>query len=74
MQSGIAANPLTASPVDADTSPAGENSLTDAGATVDAAAEAADEAVGKGFFLLVLKNGMQHQRPRDAARRLRSSH
>ncbi len=60
MQSGIAANPLTASLVDADTSPAGENSLTDAGATVDAAAEAADEAVGKGFFLLVLKNGTSH--------------
>jgi hypothetical protein len=61
MQPGIAANPPTAGPGDADTSaPAGENSPTDAEATVDAAAEAAGEVAGKGFFLLVLKNGTSH--------------
>jgi len=61
MQPGIAVNPPTAGPVDANTSaPAGENSPTNGGAKVDAAAEAADEAVGKGFFLLVLKNGTSH--------------
>ena len=61
MQPGIAANPPTAGAVDADISaPAGEDSPTDAEATVDARGEAADEVVGKGFFLLVLKNGTSH--------------
>ncbi len=60
MQPGIAMNPPTAGP-GADTSArAGENLPTNSGAKVDAAAEAADEAVGKGFFLLVLKNGASH--------------
>jgi hypothetical protein len=61
MQPGIAANPPTAGPVDADTfAPAGENSPANGGAKVDGAAEAADEVVGKALFLLVLKNGTSH--------------
>ncbi len=60
-QPGIAVDPPPAGPVDVEPSaPSRENSPTNAGATVDAAAEAADEAVGKGFFLLVLKNGTDH--------------
>jgi hypothetical protein len=58
MQPEIAVDPPTPGPVDADTSaPAGENSPTNGGAKVD---EAADEAAGTGFFLLVLKNGTSH--------------
>ncbi len=57
MQPGIAMNSPTAGP-GADTSAlGGENLPSNGGAKVDAAAEADDEAVGKGFFLLVLKNG-----------------
>jgi hypothetical protein len=53
----VAVNPPTSGPVDADTSaPAVENSPT----KVDAAVEGADEAMGNGFFLLVLKNGKTH--------------
>jgi hypothetical protein len=48
-------------PADADKSAAaGENSWTEGGATVDTAAEAANEAARKGFFLLVLKDGTSH--------------
>jgi hypothetical protein len=61
MQPEIAVNPPTPGPVDADTSaPAGENSPSNGGAKVDAAAEAVDEVMGKRFFLLVLKNGTSH--------------
>ena len=57
----IAVNPPTSGPVDADTpAPAVENSSTNVGAKVDTEAEVADEAVGKGFFVLVLKNGTSH--------------
>jgi hypothetical protein len=60
MQPGIAMNSPTASP-SADTSAlGGENLPTNGGAKVKPAAEAADEAVGEGFFLLVLKNGTSH--------------
>ena len=60
MQQEIAVNP-TAGLMDADTSaPAEENSPINDGAKVDAATEAADEAAGKRFFLLVLKNGTRH--------------
>jgi len=60
-QPGIAASPPTAGPADADKSAAaGENSRTEGGATVDTAAEAANEAARKGFFLLVLKDGTSH--------------
>jgi hypothetical protein len=59
-QPEIAAN-LPTAPQDADTSAlAGENSGPDTRATVDTAAEAANEAARKGFFLLVLKNGTSH--------------
>jgi hypothetical protein len=59
-QPGIAANSPRATQ-DADTSAsAGENSPTDARATVDTAAEAASEAARKEFFLLVLKNETSH--------------
>jgi hypothetical protein len=61
MQQEIAVNPPTAGLMDADTSaPAEENSPINDGAKVDAATEAADEAAGKRFFLLVLKNGTRH--------------
>jgi hypothetical protein len=60
MQPGIAMNSPTAGP-SADTSAlGGENVPTNGGAKVKPAAEAADEAVGEGFFLLVLKNGTSH--------------
>jgi len=60
MQPAIAMNSRTASP-SADTSAlGGENLPTNGGAKVKPAAEAADEAVGEGFFLLVLKNGTSH--------------
>jgi hypothetical protein len=60
MQPGIAMNLPTAGP-SADTSALGrENLSTNSGAKVGSAAEAADEAVGEGFFLLVLKNGTSH--------------
>jgi hypothetical protein len=47
MQPGIAANPPTASSVDTDTSAPPDDDLPTA-------------VVGKGFFLLVLKNGSEH--------------
>jgi len=57
----VAVNPPTSGPGDADTSAlAVENSPTNVGAKVDPAAAAADEAMGNGFFLLVLKNGKSH--------------
>jgi hypothetical protein len=60
MQPGIAMNSPTASPSVDISALGGENSPTNGGAKVDADAEAADEAAGKGFFLLVLKNGASH--------------
>jgi hypothetical protein len=60
MQPGIAMNSSTAGS-SADTSTlGGENLPTNGGAKVDAAADAVDEEVGEGFFLLVLKNGTSH--------------
>ena len=53
-------NSPTASPSADISALGGENSPTNGGAKVDAAAEVADEAMGKGFFLLVLKNGTSH--------------